>query len=89
LQNIAKLKTVFLWIKNIWKQDTTTNAILTYEEFNKINNGDTKLEWANEFNYNLVMDSVDTVYGGANGYFLLIFLCCINDILINAIINIG
>ena len=70
LTKYEEIRSNFLWIKNIWKQDTSTNAILTYTEWQKVANDDT----VTQADYELIMNPVDQNYGGANGWYILIVL---------------
>lgn len=73
----GEIKQSFLWIKNLWKADTSTNSILTYSEFSNID-GTNDLTWATEDVYNAIIGPVDAEYGGANGYYILIVLAAVS-----------
>lgn len=65
-----EIKTGFLWIKSIWRPDTTASVTLTYSDFLKT----AKLtsEDLNEEEYQRVMGAVIEEYKGVkNGFFLL------------------
>lgn len=74
IEKYGDIKVGFLWIKNIWKQDTTTSAILTYKEFKDIAKDIVTDHNITEESYNLIMDPVKSVHGGANGWYLLVIL---------------
>lgn len=73
----------FLWIKNIWKPDTTTSAIASYKDFSKNVKSDVQKELTEqqgsevvitEAEYNKILSQVKQEFGGANGYYILIIL---------------
>lgn len=80
----GEIKSGFLWIKNIWKPDTTTSAILSYNEFKKVQEKNT----VSEQTYNIVIDPVKEVYGGPNGYFILTILSALTTYLSMQIITV-
>lgn len=64
--------TSFLWIKNIWLADSTTNPIMNYSEFIKKSNINS--EQIVEDEYNLVMTPMKDSERKNNGYFILAIL---------------
>lgn len=75
------IKVGFLWIKNIWKQDTTTPAILTYKEFKNIAKDVVEEHNITEESYNLIFNPVKEAHGGANGWYLLVVLSAVTSFL--------
>ncbi len=77
VQKYGEIKSGFLWIKNIWRPDSTAKVTLSYKNFLK----ETKLsaEDISETQYNVVMNPIATSdkYSGANGYFILAILSCL------------
>ena len=69
-----EIRADFLWIKNIWKADTSTNAILTYNEFSNIAKSFVEENNITIEEYDRIMSPVDEVYGGSNGWYLLVIL---------------
>lgn len=69
VEKYGEIKNGFLWIKNIWRPDTSAKVTLTYKDFIKT----TKLttEEISEADYNKVMNPIQANYSGWNGYFLL------------------
>ncbi len=70
VEQYGEIRASFLWVKNIWKADTSTSAVLTYKEFKKAAKNTT----ITEAQYNEVMNPIKEVYGGANGWYILIVL---------------
>ncbi len=68
----ADIKEGFLWIKNIWRPDSSAKPVLEYNKF--ISNSRIKKADVNENVYNLVMGPVAEANSGWNGYFLLAVL---------------
>lgn len=73
LQNKYKedVKESWLWVKNIWKSDTSTSPVPTYEEYLNLSKTTEELT---EAEYNLIMDPIKEVETGWNGYYILIVL---------------
>lgn len=82
-----EIKDSFLWIKNIWKADTTTNSIPSFDEYlsvaSKVTYNDElvstksltdeqKTELKTE--YELIMNPLREEIGSANGYYILLIL---------------
>lgn len=63
------IKSGFLWIKNIWRPDTTAKVTLNYDNF--ISQTKLTKEEITESEYNTIMSPIAKAYDGANGYFLL------------------
>ena len=62
----------WLWVKNVWKGDTATSSVPTYNEYKSMSgNNDTALT---EEQYNDVMAKVVEAHPGWNGYYILIVL---------------
>lgn len=73
LEEYNDTKMSFLWIKNIWRPDTTTKAVPTFDDWVKISgakykNKDKKAEAKDE--YNDIMGLVLKENQEANGYFI-------------------
>lgn len=82
-----EIKDDWLWIKNVWKSDTATNSIPSFDEFLSITkqvviNGevlnyetldDTQKQQAQE-EYELIMTPLRENIGGSNGYYILLIL---------------
>ncbi len=77
IKKYGEIKSGFLWIKNIWRPDTTAKVTLTYDKFIK----ETKLseEDVNKTEYNMIINPIQSSdeYSGANGYFILAILSCL------------
>lgn len=82
-----EIKDSFLWIKNVWKADTLTNSIPSFDEYLSVANivkiGDEQKEVSSlteeerlqlKTEYELVMNPLREEIGTANGYFLLLIL---------------
>lgn len=68
----GEIKASFLWIKSIWRPDTSASITLNYENFIKRTNV-TNEELSKE-NYEKIMNPIKAEYKGWNGYFLLAIL---------------
>ena len=68
----GEIKNGFLWIKNIWRPDTSGKVTLDYNNFVKT----TKInkEEITQENYEKIMNPIQAEYKGWNGYFLLAIL---------------
>ncbi len=74
----GEIKESFLWIKNIWRPDTSTSVLLSYKDFvstAKLDDADIT-DTFNESIYNQVINPIkaDSKYSGWNGYYILIIL---------------
>ncbi len=69
------IKDSFLWIKNIWRKDTSESVIPKYKDVSKVLNAGLKAEdadYVTEEKYNAVMVSLNREYGKQwNGYYIL------------------
>jgi YidC/Oxa1 family membrane protein insertase len=65
----GEIKSGFLWIKNIWRPDTSAKVTLSYNDFIKTTK-ESKEEITQEA-YEKVMAPIQESYNGWNGYFLL------------------
>lgn len=65
----GEIKNGFLWIKNIWRPDTSGKVTLTYDNFLKTTKVST--EEISKENYEKIMNPIQAEYKGWNGYFLL------------------
>lgn len=69
------IKDSFLWIKNIWRKDTSESVIPKYKDVSKIINAGVSEEnedYVTEEKYNAVMASLINEYGKQwNGYYIL------------------
>jgi len=70
LANYEEVKEGWLWIKNIWRPDTSASIILSYSKFIDV----TKAEDIVETNYNAVMKPLTETQQGWNGYYILVVL---------------
>ena len=73
-----EIKESFLWIKNIWRPDTSAKPILSYKSF--VSNSKISNKEVSESAYNLVMDPVRNENNGWNGYFLLAVLSALTTL---------
>ncbi len=74
LESYEDINTGFLWIKNIWRADTTTSSVPSFEEWVSISGKKykTKAKKAEaKKEYNTVMKLVLSEHKEANGYFIL------------------
>ncbi len=75
----GEIKEDFLWIKNIWRPDTSTGSIMTYKDYKataeKIDK-ETEYNEAFEIEYNMIMKKLQESeeYSKWNGYFILSIL---------------
>lgn len=63
----------WLWVKNVWRGDTNTSQIVelkAYAKYKKIDKNDADLISRNE----IILDAVDEVNPGQNGYYILLVL---------------
>lgn len=69
VEKYNEIKTGFLWIKSLWRPDTSASVTLSYDNFIKR----TKLtsEELSKEQYEKVINPIKTANGGWNGYFLL------------------
>ena len=78
INTYGDIKEGFLWIKNIWRPDTSASIVLNYKDFKsntKLSDSDENT-YFNEKVYNQVTDSIrkNEKYSGWNGYYILILL---------------
>ena len=65
-------KESFLWIKNIWRPDSSGKPVLDYKSFVSSSRlSDAEKQTTTEACYNIVMKSVKEANSGWNGYFIL------------------
>ncbi len=80
-----KYRDSFLWIKNIWRKDTSESVIPSYKDVQKTLNAGLKEEdegYITEEKYNLVMQPLIDTYGKQwNGYYLLVVICVVATVL--------
>lgn len=70
-----EIKNSFLWINNIWKSDTITNSIPTFDEYVNVARVEFEDDAAKESaqtEYQLIMDPLREASGTANGYYILL-----------------
>ncbi|MBE5735624.1 MAG: YidC/Oxa1 family membrane protein insertase [Clostridiales bacterium] len=74
-----KAKTGFLWIKNIWRPDTSASPIMDYKTFSTNVDHLKDVEVPTEAEYNQVMDALmkSDQYSGWNGYYILCVLAAL------------
>lgn len=72
IEKYDEIKEDFLWIKNIWRPDTSASVVLSYKDF--ISNAKIDKTELNELIYNKVTNPIKNKYDGWNGYFILIIL---------------
>ena len=65
-------KTSFLWIENIWLADTTTNPVMSYDDF--ISKGSLDDTQISQEEYDLIISPVKDTARNNNGYFILVIL---------------
>lgn len=73
VEKYGEIKSSFLWIKNIWRPDSSVKVTLSYNKFLK----ETKQKEeppVTEAEYNKVMQPIQAEYKGWNGYFLIAIL---------------
>lgn len=74
----GEIKEDFLWVKNIWRADTSQSVIPKYKDFTKlINKVQGVEEKPTEEEYNKVMNCVANANSGWNGYYILTILAAI------------
>lgn len=79
-QTYTQTKQSWLWVKNIWRPDTTTSVMPTYSDLASIVNSSKVSSYKqyynqiNETEYNQIRTIVESQDSGANGYFILIIL---------------
>ena len=79
-QTYTQTKQSWLWVKNIWRPDTTTSVMPTYRDLASIVNSSKVSSYKqyynqiNETEYNQIRTIVESQDSGANGYFILIIL---------------
>lgn len=90
----ANIKTGFLWIKNIWRPDTSNSPIMKYKDFaNNVSKLKLKgLEVPEEAEYNKVMGALmkSEEYSGWNGYYILCIIAAVStfaSLYINTLIS--
>ena len=71
IEKYGEIKTGFIWIKNIWRPDSTAKVTLSYDDF--ISNTKADKAEITEIEYNKVMKPVanSEEFSGSNGLFLL------------------
>ena len=71
IEKYGEIKTGFIWIKNIWRPDSTAKVTLSYDDF--ISNTKADKAEITEIEYNKVMNPVanSEKFSGSNGLFLL------------------
>lgn len=80
VQTYGQVKQSWLWVKNIWRPDTTTTVMPTYKDLGSIVNSSKVGEYKTYYNsinqneYNTIRAIVEKQDSGANGYFILIIL---------------
>ena len=74
IKTYGEIKSGFLWIKNIWRPDTSASVTLSYKDYLSISK--TKAENLPEIIYNQILDPIknDKQFSGWNGYYILIIL---------------
>ncbi len=89
VEKYGEIREGFLWIKNIWRPDTSTSVILDYKTFmsNAKVADDQVGETFNEQIYNQVTTPIkeDDKYDGWNGYYILIILSAVVTYLSNQV----
>lgn len=74
----GEIKESFLWVKNIWRADTSQSVIPEYKDFtkliNKVQGVDKK---PTEEEYNKIMNCVSDANSGWNGYYILTILAAV------------
>lgn len=85
----SEIKESFLWIKNIWRPDTSASVVLSYDTFvsnAKLKDADIS-ETFNESIYNQVINPIkeDDNFNGWNGYYILIILSAVITYLSNQV----
>lgn len=84
VEKYGEIKTSFLWVKSLWKSDTSTSAISSYDDFTKFAGDLVKednTDYVSEAEYNTIMNPVKAEYGGNNGWYLLIILAALTSYL--------
>lgn len=78
VETYSEVKESFLWIKNIWRPDTSSSIVLKYSDFmsNTKLEDDAVTKYFNEKVYAQVTEPIRTseTYSGWNGYYILILL---------------
>jgi len=76
----GEIKTSFLWIKNIWRADTSQSIVPDYDSFKSLTKKLVLEEGSSiptEEEYNTVMSSVSDSYAGWNGFYVLTILAAL------------
>ncbi len=81
----GEVRESWLWVDNIWKSDTSTSVVSTYEEFQNIAKGvqgspysfeEGQANYLSKEQYEKVMAKISSsTQGKWNGYYILIVLC--------------
>lgn len=75
------IKESFLWIKNIWRPDTSASSVLTYDDFvTNVKRVGVEASEVDKTEYTLVMNGLITsdVYKSCNGYYILAILAVLS-----------
>jgi len=80
-------KNSWLWVKNVWRNDSKVNSIPSYSDLVKVAKNSNKEEHINfinsvsETDYNTVMKSVESKNSSWNGYFIIAVLVILSTLL--------
>ena len=82
IKEYSEIKTGFLWVKNIWRPDTSVSPIMNYKDFSN-NVSKLKLDGVDipeEEEYNKIMGALmdSEEYSGWNGYYILCVIAALS-----------
>lgn len=66
-----EVKESWLWVKNVWKSDTATSPVPSYNEYLTLSNTS---EEVSEAEYRAIMEPIKKIETGWNGYYILVIL---------------